>query len=114
MAGSLQQPQGAGDVNRSVVDRVFGRLGNAHLGSQVEYNVRLFPMKNVVHQLVGNVAVMKGGGRIEVSQLAGAQVIHHHDLMAFRQQPVDQMGPNKSGSASNYYLFGLSHAHLGI
>jgi hypothetical protein len=46
-------------------------------------------MKNVIHQLVGDVAVMKCGGRIEVPKLAGAQVIHHYDLMAFRQQSVD-------------------------
>ena len=77
-------------------------------------DVRLLPLKNVIHQMVGDVAVMKGGGRIEIPQLAGALVIHHYDLMAFLQQSVDQMGANESGSSRYYHFFGLSHIHLCI
>ena len=71
-------------------------------------------MKNLMHQLMGDVAVMKCDGGIEVPQLTGAQVIYHYDLMAFREKPIDQVGANESSPSGYYDFFGPGHTHLSL
>ncbi len=69
-------------------------------------------MKNVIHaaHVIGLIHVLlhKLKARlilqvVNVAQAAGKQIVHAHNVIAFRQQRIAQMRPHKSRSARHQY-----------
>jgi len=107
--GRFQEAQRTENVNVAIVEWVFSRFGDTHLGRQMEHYVRLFPLEDLGDRRLSDVQVVKRCGRVQVFQLAGAQVVDDDHLVVQGKKPVNQVGADEPGASGYQDGFRLGH-----
>ncbi len=101
-AGRFQQVDGADDVDLGVEGRLAHR--GAHVGQRglVADDLRPHRGEDALKSLwVADVGLVERRGRVDIGQLAGAEVVQHRHLVARGEVSVDHVRSNEPGAAGN-------------
>ena len=101
-ARRLKHPHRADHVDVRVESGTLDRRPDIGLRRAVEDDFRSHPGSDLLEGLVADVELVQRRGRGEVSPRPGGEVVDDVNLIATREQRIDEVRPNEPSSASDH------------